>query len=65
MIRRILKALDSVKVLDSLKIFGSKPSKRAGGLRMQDGSSVPVEVIMVQFGVDKDRALDIQKQVTQ
>lgn len=57
MLRRFLKEVTRVK--DEIFISGGVSSRGRGGILMPDGSPVPLEVIMVQFGVDENVAREI------
>lgn len=63
MLKKLLKKKDTARVVDSLKIFGGTKSTR-GGIFMDDGSPVPVELIMEQFGVSQDEAERIVRERT-
>lgn len=63
MIRQLLK--EKARVLDSLRVVGGgRRGPPFRGMRMPDGSPVPVETIMEQFGVDRARAEAIAKRQT-
>lgn len=63
MIRRLMKSLDAPRMWDHLLVLGGRRGRR-GGLRMADGSQVPVELIMQNFGVSREEATKIQRQVS-
>lgn len=63
MIHRLLKSLDAAKVVDRLLVAGGVRGK-SGGIRLSDGTAVPVEVIQHQFGVSRERAIEIQAKVS-
>jgi hypothetical protein len=62
MLRKFLK--EKTRVLDALRIFGGKHASGERGIRMPDGSPVPVEHIMSTFGVDHARAAEIAQRQT-
>jgi hypothetical protein len=62
MLRKLLK--ERTKVLDSLRIFGGRRAAGERGMRMPDGSPVPVEHIMKTFGVTRERAVEIAQRQT-
>lgn len=63
MIRKLLK--EKPRVLDALRIFGGgRRGPAFRGMRMADGSPVPVELIMKTHGVTRERAEDIARRQT-
>ena len=62
MLRKLLK--EKTAVLDTLRIFGGKRAAGARGMRMPDGSPVPIEHIMKAFGVNRERAAEIAQRQT-
>jgi len=67
MLQRVKKRLgfkDKAKIFDRLRVTGGGEKPGYRGIRMSDGSQVPLETIMTQFGVDRERALKIQKRMT-
>jgi len=52
-----------VRVKDRLLLKGGV-SSTGRGIRMPDGSPVPVEVIMREFGVSREQAEEIAKRST-
>ena len=59
-----LKFKDAAKITDRLRMSGG--GKRPGyrGIQMPDGSPVPVEVIMKQFGVNQLQAGQIAERMS-
>lgn len=53
MIRKLLK--ETARVRDRITLTGGV-SSTGQGIRMPDGSPVPVEKIMVEFGVSREEA---------
>jgi hypothetical protein len=53
MLRRVIK--EAVKVRDRLTVTGGVFSTKRG-ISMSDGSSVPVEKIMIEFGICREAA---------
>ncbi len=51
---------DIVRLKDTLKVSGGV-SSTGRGIRMPDGSPVPVETIMREFGVSQEEAEKISK----
>lgn len=62
MLRKLLK--ETPRVLDGLRLFGGRRRPEFRGMRMPDGSPVPVELIMKTHGVDRARAEDIARRQT-
>jgi hypothetical protein len=62
MLRKLLK--EKTRMLDTLRLFGGKRAAGERGMRMPDGSPVPVEHIMKAFGVNRDRATEIAQRQT-
>jgi hypothetical protein len=55
MLRKMLGAIkDAVRIEDEIKVTGASSTRR--GIRMSDGSKVPVEQIMGAFGVSREQA---------
>ena len=53
MLRRVIK--EAVRVRDRLTVTGGVSSTKCG-ISMSDGSPVPVEKIMVEFGICREKA---------
>lgn len=63
MLRKLFKEVP--QVLDRIRVTGGSPRKaKFRGIRMEDGSPVPVGVIQKQFGVDLARAEQIAARMT-
>jgi hypothetical protein len=58
MLRSMLKEV--VRVKDRIAVVGGL-SSTGRGIRMPDGSPVPVETIMKEFGVSREQAEEIAK----
>jgi hypothetical protein len=54
---------DKPRLFDRIRVFGGDKKATFRGMRMEDGSTVPVETIMKQFGVTKERAAQIAKRM--
>ena len=55
-VRKLLK--DVPQVVDRIQVIGGV-SSTGRGIRMPDGAPVPVEIIMQQFGVNREKAEEI------
>ncbi len=62
MLRRLLK--EKAQVFDRVRVEGGGPRPRFRGMRMADGSPVPIELIMQSHGVSREEAEIIQKRQT-
>lgn len=59
-----MKLKEVPQILDRLLIRGGGRMPRFRGIRMPDGSPVPVELIMQAFGVGREEAERIQERQT-
>jgi len=62
MLRKLLK--ERAHLVDDLRIFGAQKTTFARGIRMPDGSPVPVDIIMKNFGVPREQAEEIARRQT-
>lgn len=62
MLKQLLK--DKAKVFDRLRVQGGGSRPRFRGMRMPDGSPVPVDHIMNTHGVSRERAEEIARRQT-
>tara|TARA_Y100000034_G_C6849557_1_gene385244 strand:+ start:1144 stop:1329 length:186 start_codon:yes stop_codon:yes gene_type:complete len=58
---KILKEVAKIK--DRLTISGGKRSKVPGGISMENGGSVPVDLIAKAFGVSVEKAQEIKSRL--
>lgn len=58
MIARMLKNLDTPRIVDALRIFGPARAKTISGKRieMEDGSPITVEHIMKVYALPREKA---------
>jgi len=61
MLRRLL---DKARITDRLRVVGGRERPRFRGMRMPDGSPVPVELIMETHGVAWEEAERIARRQT-
>lgn len=63
MLRKLLK--ETPRVLDRVRVLsGRRAAPAFRGMRMVDGSPVPVEMIMKTHGVTRERAEEIARRQT-
>ncbi len=62
MIRSLFK--DVPRVLDRIRVSGGAGRAKFRGIRLPDGSPVPVEVVMEQFQVSREAAEKIAARMT-
>ena len=62
MIPRLFK--DTPKIFDRIRVSGGAKKATFRGIRLADGSPVPVEVIMEKFQVSREEAEKIARRMT-